>query len=89
MAAAAPVFASASEAMAMVHAALGYLAQADATVMTARERARCLRELEQADAVATAARTSGRHLVNKPDRDCGRQAVREPAHQTSNATTRP
>jgi uncharacterized protein DUF222/HNH endonuclease len=56
--AAAPVFASASEAMAMVHAALGYLAQSDATVMTAGERARCLREMEQADAVATAARTS-------------------------------
>ncbi len=56
--AAAPVFASADEAMAMVHAALGYLARADATVMTAGERARCLREMEQADAVATAARTS-------------------------------
>src|SRR5581483_3272253 len=57
MAAAAPVFASASEAMEMVHAALGYLATADATAMTAAERARCLRELEQADAVAVAART--------------------------------
>jgi len=56
--AAAAVFASASEAMDMVHAALGYLATADATTMTAGERARCLRELEQADAVATAARTS-------------------------------
>jgi len=56
--AAAAVFASASEAMDMVHAALGYLATADATTMTAVERARCLRELEQADAVATAARTS-------------------------------
>ncbi len=56
--AAVPVFASASEAMAMVHAALGYLARADATAMTAGERARCLREMEQADAVATAARTA-------------------------------
>src|SRR6266700_7144985 len=56
--AAAPVFASASEAMALVHAALGYLARTDATAMTAGERARCLRELEQADAVATAARTA-------------------------------
>src|SRR6185437_3886647 len=56
--AAALVFASASEAMDMVHAALGYLATADATAMTAGERGRCLRELEQADAVATAARTS-------------------------------
>jgi len=26
---------------------------------------------------------TGWHLVNKPDRDCGRQAVREPAHRTS------
>jgi Domain of unknown function (DUF222)/HNH endonuclease len=56
--AAAPMFASASEAMEMVHAALGYLVQADATAMSGAERARCLRELEQADAVATAARTS-------------------------------
>ena len=56
--AAAPVFASASEAMVIVHAALGYLATADATAMTAAERARCLRELEQADSVATAVRTS-------------------------------
>jgi hypothetical protein len=55
--AAVPVFASAGEAMDMVHAALGYLAAADATTMTAGERARCLKELEQADAVATAART--------------------------------
>src|SRR5579862_8299550 len=56
--AAAPMFASASEAMEMVHTALGYLVQADATAMSGAERARCLRELEQADAVATAARTS-------------------------------
>ena len=49
---------SAGEAMAMVHAGLAYMATADATAMSAEERARCLRELEQADAVATAARTS-------------------------------
>ena len=54
----APVFASAEEAMAMVHAGLAYIATADATAMSAAERARCLREMEQADAVATAARTS-------------------------------
>jgi Domain of unknown function (DUF222)/HNH endonuclease len=54
----APVFASASEAMAMVHAGLAFVATADATAMSAEERARCLREMEQADAVATAARTS-------------------------------
>jgi len=52
------VFASAEEAMAMVHAGLAYIATADATMMSAAERARCLREMEQADAVATAARTS-------------------------------
>src|SRR5512135_814913 len=50
--------ASASEAMALVHAGLAFLARADAAMMSAAERARCLRELEQADAVATAARTS-------------------------------
>jgi hypothetical protein len=57
MTAAAPVFASAGEAMAMVHAGLAFIATADATAMSAQERARCLREMEQADSVATAART--------------------------------
>src|SRR5581483_8056396 len=50
--------ASADEAMALVHAGLSFLASADATAMSAAERARCLREMEQADAVAVAARTS-------------------------------
>src|SRR5205814_7707749 len=54
----APVIASADEAMAMVHAGLSYLVTADASAMAADERARCLRKLEQADSVATAARTS-------------------------------
>ncbi len=53
----APIVSSASEALDMVHAGLAFLASADATAMGAAERARCLRELEQADAVATAART--------------------------------
>ena len=53
-----PVFASASEAMQMVRAGLDYLAAADATAMAAQEQARCLRGLEQANSVATAARTS-------------------------------
>jgi len=42
----------------MVHAGLAFVATADAAAMSAEERARCLRELEQADSVATAARTS-------------------------------
>jgi hypothetical protein len=54
----APVFASAADALDMVHAGLAFLASADATAMTAAERAACLRSLERADAVATAARTS-------------------------------
>jgi hypothetical protein len=54
----APAPASASEAMDMVHAGLAYLAAADATAMGAAERVGCLRGLEEADAVATAARTS-------------------------------
>jgi Domain of unknown function (DUF222) len=53
-----PVIASADEALSLVHAALAYLAAADATAMGAAERAACLRGLEEADAVATAARTS-------------------------------
>jgi len=50
--------ASASEAIDMVRAGLGYLATADATAMSAEEQARCLRGLEQATAITTAARTS-------------------------------
>jgi hypothetical protein len=55
---AAPAFASAGEALDMVRAGLGYLAAADATQLAAATQAECLRELEQADAVATAARAS-------------------------------
>jgi hypothetical protein len=50
--------ASAREALDMVRAGLGYLAAADATRLAAATQAECLRELEQADAVATAARAS-------------------------------
>ena len=49
---------SADEALEMLQSALGYLAAADATAMTAEEQARCLRVLERATAVGTAARTS-------------------------------
>ena len=44
----------------MVRAGLGYLAAAaaDAAQLSAATQAECLRELEQADAVATAARAS-------------------------------
>src|SRR4051794_34507826 len=51
-------FASAVDALAVARAGLRFVAEADATAMTAAERAACLRGLEQADAVATAARTS-------------------------------
>ena len=54
----APTFASASEAMEIAHAALGYLAATDATAMAAETQAECLRMLEQAHAMYTAARTS-------------------------------
>ena len=50
--------ASASEAMEMVRAGLGYLAGADATAMAAETQAQCLRMLEQATAMGTAARAS-------------------------------
>jgi len=49
---------SAGEALEMLMSALRYLAAADATAMAAEEQARCLRVLEQATAVGTAARTS-------------------------------
>ena len=55
---AAPAFASVGEALEMVRAGLGYLAAADAAQLPAATQAECLAELEQADAVATAARAS-------------------------------
>ena len=54
----APAFASASEAMEMVHAGLGWLAAADATALGGGEQARCLQMLEQAHSMGTAARAS-------------------------------
>jgi hypothetical protein len=48
--------ASAREALDMVRAGLGYLAAADAARLPAATQAECLRELEQASAVLTAAR---------------------------------
>jgi hypothetical protein len=50
--------ACAREALDMVRAGLGYLAAADATQLSAATQAECLRELERADAVATAARAA-------------------------------
>ena len=49
---------STDQALEMLTAALGYLAQADATEMTAEEQARCLKVLERATAISAAARTS-------------------------------
>jgi hypothetical protein len=49
---------SADEALTMLQSAMGYLAAADPTAMTAEEQARCLRVLEQANSAGTAARTS-------------------------------
>ena len=53
---AAPAFASVGEALEMVRAGLGYLAAADAAQLPAAVQAQVLRELEQHDAMATAAR---------------------------------
>src|ERR1700739_2338141 len=50
--------ASADEALEMLTAAMGYLAAADATAMTAEEQARCLRVLERGTSVGPAGRTS-------------------------------
>jgi Domain of unknown function (DUF222) len=49
---------SVAEALEMLRSAMGYLAAADATAMTAEEQAQCLRVLERVNSVATAARTS-------------------------------
>ncbi len=48
--------ASTREALGMLRAALGYLAATDPTAMAAEAQAECLRQLEQADAIGTAAR---------------------------------
>ncbi|MBV9208553.1 MAG: hypothetical protein JO037_24815, partial [Actinobacteria bacterium] len=50
--------ASATEALAMLESAMGYLATADATAMAAEAQAQCLIGLERLDAVETAARAS-------------------------------
>jgi hypothetical protein len=50
--------ASADEALEMLQSAMGYLAAADTTAMTAEEQARCLRVLERVTSAGTAARTS-------------------------------
>jgi hypothetical protein len=55
---AAPAFASASEALEVACAALGYLASADATGLTAEEQAGCLQRLERVTSVTSAARSS-------------------------------
>ena len=52
----APAFGSVGEALDMVRAGLGYLAAADAARLPAAVQAQVLRELEQHDAMATAAR---------------------------------
>ena len=49
---------SADEALQMLRSAMAYLAEADATAMTAEEQARCLRVMEQANSIGTAGRTS-------------------------------
>ncbi|HET9973215.1 MAG TPA: DUF222 domain-containing protein, partial [Streptosporangiaceae bacterium] len=54
----APAFASVGEAMDMVRAGLAFVAAADATGLSAGEQAEALRDLERANSVATAARTS-------------------------------
>src|SRR5690348_11346856 len=54
----APAFASAREALGMVRSGLRFLAEADAAELSAEEQAEILRGLEQANSVASAARTS-------------------------------
>src|SRR5690349_9255 len=54
----APAFASTGEALDMVRSGLRFLADADATELSSEAQAEILRDLEQANSVATAARTS-------------------------------
>jgi hypothetical protein len=50
-----PVPATAADAVAMVQAGLGWLAAADARSLTTAEQADCLRDLERAESMHTAA----------------------------------
>jgi hypothetical protein len=63
----------------MLRAAMGYLAAADATAMTAANQAQCLRVLEQAHAIETAARASVLAAADTSAADLGSRAwlVRE------------
>ena len=69
-----PAPANTAEAVDMVLTGLGYLAAADPTVLAAQAQAECLHGLEQADAIATAARarilaafTAGRGYCDDAD----------------------
>src|SRR5689334_25012492 len=53
-----PAFASASEALEVARAALGYLADADPAGLSAEEQAVCLQRLERVTSVVAAARSS-------------------------------
>ena len=53
-----PAISNAADAMAAVRAGLRFLAAADAAQMSVESQAECLRNLEKADAVLTAARAS-------------------------------
>jgi hypothetical protein len=53
-----PAFPSVTDAMAAVHAGLRFLADADATQMSAQAQAECLQMMERANAIVTAARAS-------------------------------
>ena len=82
---------SAREALDMVRAGLAYLAAADATRLGAAAQAECLRELEQAGAVLTAARavvlagfTAGQGYVGDADYS-GRSWLIHKTHITSGA----
>lgn len=53
-----PAFASTREALGMLRAAMGYLAAVDPAALAAEAQAECLVELEQIDAIETAARAA-------------------------------
>jgi hypothetical protein len=53
-----PAFPSVADAMAVVQAGLRYVADADATRMSAQAQAECLQMMERANAIVTAARAS-------------------------------
>ena len=84
-----PAFASVTEAMDIVLAGLSYLVAADAAQLADETQAECLRKLERADAITTAARACFLAAFTAGKGYCPRRlAPKTPARRSSATTMR-